>query len=962
MADLDTGTLAWAALNGLLDRALDLGPDERQRWLDRLPPEYDMLRPRLVRLLAGALTGNAGDSLATIPKFDDGAAVDTVRLESATIGPYRVVRKVADGGMGTVWQGHRTDLMVNRPVALKLPRGEWHAAKLAERIAAEREILAGLDHPNIARLYDAGVSADGQPYLALEYIDGRPIDEYIAAKSPPLRDRLQLLVRVARAVAHAHSRLVVHRDLKPSNILVTDDGDVKLLDFGIAALLDGARGVGSVEPHVFTPGYASPEQLSGELPGTATDVYSLGVVSFEVITGVRRFTGRRRLVGAEDAGCRPSDAAFDLSTRRALRGDLDAIVLKALHPRPAGRYGTMDALADDIERYLEHRPVEARGRDVWYRVVKGAVRHRMAVSAGAAVLVALLAGIGVAGWQAQLARNEQARAVEARDFLITLIQDANPFGPSGRPLSAADWLKQAKVRADAQLAQRPALGVHLLSVIGSSLANLQDADAAAAVLREAIETGTVRLGADHPATLQARVRMTVVDRYRGRTTEQRAALAQLLPRLRASGRPLAEDLSIALRSQAQLEIEEGRYEAAERAADEAIDVTARILGESHPEYVVSLMLRAYVCYFSCDPRAALSTAERAFRAVQTFYRDVPLHPRIIEGRYLFGRALAGAGDPEQGVHQLEQAVSEAAQVLGPSSRKVGVILFPLVQAQIDSGRVVEAAASGRTAVDIIAREAEPASIRLATALHAHGAALLAARRVTTAIPELERAVAIVQRRLPAGHETTRAMQADLGLALARAGRAREAVALLQELLPSRREEDPVRADSRVLLALSVAERFAEVPSKALRFGQLALQQMPSAPSADIPRMRALTEVGLACLDLGKPQDAIEPLEQALGVSRRLQSHASPDRADILVGLGRALLAVGRPAAARPLLAEADRFWRQFDAAAHAAHEPARGRAGRQAAPRSRPRRLARGRVRYCSRAEKTYSPRSPKVA
>jgi len=920
MADLDTGTAAWAALSSLLDQALDLGFDERNRWLERLAPEHDALRPRLVRLLSHTSDGT-GDSFDTIPKFGDGAGGADVS-PPGVIGPYRILRKVADGGMGTVWLAHRTDLMVNRLVALKLPRGEWGGASLAERISAEREILAALNHPNIARLYDAGLSANGQPYLALEYIAGRPLDEYVKAIGLPLRDRLQLLVRVARAVAHAHSRLVVHRDLKPSNILVTNDGEVKLLDFGIATLLEGGRGVDAVrptalhglktEPHIFTPDYASPEQLSGEVPGTATDVYSLGVVGFEVMTGVRRFAGCRRLEGAENTGCRPSDAVSDSSTRRLLRGDLDAIVLKALQSQPDRRYATMDAFADDIERYLDHRPVEARGGDVWYRVLKAAVRHRVAVSAAATVLAALLGGIGVAGWQARLAIDEKARAVEARDFLVTLIQDANPFGASGRPLSAAGWLMQAKVRTDGQLAERPALRVQLLSIIGSSLANVQDAEAADVILREAIQVGTDRLGADHPATLQARVRMTVVDRYRGRTREQRAELEHLLPRLRAAGRPLAEDLSIALRSQAQLDVEEGRYEAAERAADEEIDVATRMLGDTHPEYVVSLMLRAYVYYFSRDPRTALSAAERAFRAVQTFYRAVPLHPRVIEGRYLFGRALAGAGDAEQGVHELEQAVAEAAQILGPSSRKVGVILFPLVQAQIDTGRVAEAVASGRRAADIIAREAEAASIRLATALHAYGAALLAARREDAAIPELERAVAIVRRGLPVGHQTTRTMEADLGLALARAGRPREAQALL-ERPPSAAGTQPDLADSRVLHATSVAARLAGVPVDALRFGQLALERTPPERSADIPRMRALTAMGLAWLDLGKPDEAIEALARALRMSRALQSHASPDRTDILVGLGRAEIALGRSAAARPLLAEADRFWREFAA-------------------------------------------------
>ena len=193
------------------------------------------------------------------------------------IGPYRVVRKLAEGGMGAVWLAERADGMLNRPVALKLPRGAWTGAGFADRMAREREILAALNHPNIARLYDAGIAADGQPYLALEYVAGRTIDEYVTAKGLPIRARLELFLQVARAVGHAHVRLIVHRDLKPSNILVTDEGEVKLLDFGIAKLLDDSRGdqgaVTQVGACLFTPDYASPEQLAGDALGVATDVY-----------------------------------------------------------------------------------------------------------------------------------------------------------------------------------------------------------------------------------------------------------------------------------------------------------------------------------------------------------------------------------------------------------------------------------------------------------------------------------------------------------------------------------------------------------------------------------------------------------------------------------------------------------------------------------------------------------------
>jgi serine/threonine protein kinase len=273
----------WATLSRLLDEALDLGPVERRRWLEQLGPEHETLRPRLRQLLDREHADGAGLLAATLPKFTP--AADPWPLEA--IGPYRILRRLGEGGMGAVWLAHRTDGMTRRLVALKLPRVSWTRG-LAERMAQEREILASLDHQHIARLYDAGITSEGQPFLAIEYVDGRPLDEYAKVHHLGIRPRLALFLQIARAVAHAHARLIVHRDLKPSNILVTDAGDVKLLDFGIAKLLDDERaGVGDTplteaSGRPLTPDYASPEQITGEPLSIASDIYSLGVLLFEL--------------------------------------------------------------------------------------------------------------------------------------------------------------------------------------------------------------------------------------------------------------------------------------------------------------------------------------------------------------------------------------------------------------------------------------------------------------------------------------------------------------------------------------------------------------------------------------------------------------------------------------------------------------------------------------------------------
>jgi tetratricopeptide (TPR) repeat protein len=365
----------------------------------------------------------------------------------------------------------------------------------------------------------------------------------------------------------------------------------------------------------------------------------------------------------------------------------------------------------------------------------------------------------------------------------------------------------------------------------------------------------------------------------------RAELGELLPILRGRG-TFAEDLAIALKNLAHLEIDEGRYAAAERAAEEALDVCLGALGGDHPESVAAVLMRALAYRFSRSPAEALSAAERAYQTARAVFRDSPGHPRTIEGRHLYGLALGAAGEPFRGIEQLAQAVAEAAAAFGPSSRMVGMFSLSLAELQLDSGLVVDAVENSSRAVDIIAQHTTPESLRFANALHLRGLALLAARRVDTALSDLARAADTVRRTLPDGHAIARRFRADHALALAVSGRHRRAEDLLEALIPEPGSAaDP--AGNRALHTMGVVKRLAGDSGDALRYQQQALLSAATDRDAELLRMRTLTELGLGLLDRSKTDEAAASFRQALRLSQRLQSRTAPERRAILQGLATA---------------------------------------------------------------------------
>jgi serine/threonine-protein kinase len=573
----------WQRLSPLLDAMFELDAATRARSLQLLREEDPQLGADLAELMA--LEEERDDFLsqplvAPLP----GARPGTLA------GPYRLERLLGEGGMGQVWLAARADGLYQRRVALKLLRPGLADPNLRLRFTRERQILARLAHPHIARLLDAGISGDGQPYLALEYVDGEPITDWCRSRALSLDARLQLFLQTCGAVSHAHANLIVHRDLKPSNILVTPLDEVRLLDFGIAKLLDTEEfspdhtGTGL---RAFTLHYAAPEQIRGEPVTTMTDVYSLGVVLYELLTGMKPYRLKRQtdaeweeaILGADPL--RPSimvqrggDAEGDPQPQRRLArelsGDLDNIVLKALGKRPEQRYPSVEAMALDLARYRDGKPVLARPQSIGYRVRKYLHRHRWVLSTATLVALVLSSALVIVAWQARQAVQEASRAQALQDFVVGLFEHAGNGSGDG-PLDVRRLLDAGVERGNRELGRQPAARAELFGVIARLRLGLGDY-APALQLLERQSLIVDALGGDAPPSLRLE---SVTDRGRAHMLlgDERACTGVMEPQ-----QPLAQ------REQKQLpgQVSEfwsqlGRCQRAAGAADAARPLFQRSL-------------------------------------------------------------------------------------------------------------------------------------------------------------------------------------------------------------------------------------------------------------------------------------------------------------------------------------------------------------------------------------------------
>lgn len=845
----------WQKLKDLFDAALEKEPEERAAFLHEACADDPVLR-REVESLLQAHSEQEGpveqlkDELASSLQ---GRISPTVS-EGQQVGPYEIIEELGHGGMGRVFLARRADGQFDQQVALKLLGIGFPSHESRQRFLAERQILATLNHRHIARLLDGGVTDDGQPYFALEVVEGEPIDTYCNARDLSIKERLALFLDVCDAVHYAHRKLVVHRDLKPSNILVApveageqSRGTVKLLDFGIAKLLDpevaGSQAIPRTQTGFLpmTPSYASPEQVRGESITTASDVYQLGVVLYELLTGVQPYDVEGRTpseierIICEEKPTRPSTAvtqaatassterSFD-SVQRQLRGDLDTIVMKALRKEPGRRYESVEQLAEDIRRYLEGRPVSAHPDSWTYRGRKFVRRHRWGVGVVAVILV-LLAGYAVTiTWHSQQtqealdrAEAEADKAEQVTGFMIDLFQASDPSVALGDTITARELMERGVQRAE-QLGDQPEIQAEMLDVVGQVYGRLGRYGEATSVLEQSLALRNERYGRAHPNTASTMVHLASVLRRSGDYSSAEETFREALAIQEETLGPDHPDVAPTRSLLGGVLMAKGQLEEAESSLRRAL-VTYEELDEpdlidrSETLNILGLVLRDKGAWEESeaalrealgireaelgtrDPRVAMSMNNLAMvlrqsgdpEAAEPVYREAlavkrqlydGAHPSTASTLNGLGLALSDMGDLEGAESVLREALEMRREALGPDHPRTAASLNNLGNVLEEKGYLDDAIEHLTNARSVLIAAVGETHPLVAVPATGLGRILMTQDRYQEAEPHLREALAIREQRLPPGHVDRIEVMAMLAACLTELNQFDEAETLL----------------------------------------------------------------------------------------------------------------------------------------------------------------------------------------
>ena len=849
----------WNKIESLFHRMVDLPTSKRAAQLQEECGDDDKLRQRVEQLFEDdAVASEFMDEREFLPqqRLDGAEPTENDPRLNQRVGAYRLVSRIARGGMGVVYHAARSDGLFDNDVAVKLIRADAATPEGLLRFERERRTLASLEHPNIARLFDGGATQDGVPYLVMELVRGVPIDEYVDGERLSIRDRLKLFVTVFSAVQFAHQNLVIHRDLKPGNILIDSRGTPKLLDFGIAHLIDDGdeeRG-GETSGLMLTPEYASPEQLRGDVLTTATDVYSLGLVLFRLLTGKRppkrgpdvaecakTTTSEREPTRPSSMVIRevgpgsdpPTDEAREHAARRGttprrlrreLSGDLDRIVLKALMNEPSRRYPSAREFSADIERFLAHRPVEARNGGPIYRVMKFVRRNRIAVAAAAVILVVHSIGYMStwraehrAAYEAEHARIEADSFRQISDFLMNTFLASTSYAAEQE--RAQRNIQQQAEQVRRQYPNEPHLRANLLDALGQVSLRMDLLGDAEDLVREAMTTRTEEFGVHslelalslgslgnlyhhrgeyelavssldaalqlqrtcppdvHTDVASASNDLAVALRNSGHTEEAKRLHEEALSMRRTSLGDDALPVAESLNNLAAISLYAGEYEETATLLRDALAIRSRILSPAHPLSLQTLANLAVTTYHLGDAdicRQLLTEAIEGYRALKAEGEE-----GLAQVLAHFATLALQSSELDDADAALREALAIQTRRLGPVHPELASLTSNLAISQHTRGQDEEARETWREALRIRRTALSDDHPTMGHAHNDYGAFLVDIGEYCEAKPILLRALANHESNLSADHPSIAAASMNLGVCLWELGEKTEAIEALR---------------------------------------------------------------------------------------------------------------------------------------------------------------------------------------
>ena len=794
--------------------ALPLGEAERVALLASLDAELRAEVEALLRAHANAPEYIIAEAPLLRPAQGNEPA------EGLRLGPYRLVREIGSGGMGAVWLAERDDALFEKRVAIKLlpddspDRADRIRSETARRrFREERQILARLEHPNIARLLDGGETPDGSPWFAMEYVEGEPIDRYCARCRLSIAERLALFRTVCGAIHYAHQNLVLHRDLKPGNIFVTADGIPKLLDFGVASmLLPQEPAATTTIPERLTPGYASPEQLRGQSLTTASDVYNLGVVLYELLTGHRPYhVGGLAMpeilrIVCNETPVRPSQVVRRTGAAwREIAGDLDEIVMTAIRKDPRERYPSADQLAADLQRHLTDRPVTVRPDTSAYRARKLLRRNRGKALAAALILVSLATGTVATFHQASAARQERDASRRTLEFLRDTLSTANPAPAApghrlGSNVNLLDVVREAEARLDTEFANQPAIRAELRYTIGQIWKERGELHSAEANFKAAREILLGLRQERHPTAVLSLYHLGYLEGLKGRHREAIAMVREAVSLMRQVD-PNHADFPQMLLGLSQRISQKPMFAEAEALILEARDAARRITGsETHFKVAYTFCRMGNLAL----RRGDLAGAEANYREYLTRLQALPVRHEAGEALYNLGLIAYTRGEDRIAEASLLEAERLYSLYLGPAYPQIAEFLHYLAEVHLRQGEIGRAEAEARRALAINRQAWSETHIRTLNALALLSKVLLRAEKTEEGLACLQEA----RKKLEAAPDQQRSFWLHaaglVGETLARLNRYDETGGYLHRSLEgfraSREENSPEILEARARLA------------------------------------------------------------------------------------------------------------------------------------------------------------------